>query len=165
VIADFDAINSDLLGRIFESLGGDWDAAKGNWRIAKDAIEQKRPEMQAAELKQSISEILDGVTEQYLPRPAVKQIQGLLRKSTAWSTAKDQGISFVPSGDATRACQELLGQLKLNGLHIVSIGELEGWCRSVGGHGPSWVISVIEKDLINDPELEGARDFVRDIFS
>ncbi len=165
VIADFDAINSDLLGRIYESLGGEWDAAKPNWRIAKTAIEQKRPEMQASELKQRVVSVLDDIDEQYFPRSAVKEIQGLLRKSTAWSTAKDQGMSFVPSGDATRACQELLSQLKSQGLHIVPIGELEGWCRSVGGHGPTWVIAVIEKSLSDAPELEEARQFVREIFT
>jgi ABC-type transporter Mla maintaining outer membrane lipid asymmetry ATPase subunit MlaF len=164
VIADFDSLNSDLIGKIHQSLGGDWESAKGDWRITKAAIEQKRPELQAAELKERIGEVLESVTDQYFPRDAVKEISGLLRKSTAWSTAKDQGMSFVPSGDATKACQRLMEKLKSSQLHVVQVGELEGWCRSVGGHGPAWVIAVIEKNLATDPELEGARSFVKAIF-
>ena len=165
VIADFDSLNSDLIGRIHQSLGGDWDAAKDEWRITKLAIEQKRPELQATELKERIGKVLESVTQQYFPRDAVKEISGLLRKSTAWSTAKDQGMSFVPSGDATQACQLLMDKLKTSHLHVVPVGELEGWCRSVGGHGPGWVISVIEKNLASDPELEGARSFVKAVFN
>lgn len=165
VIADFDSLNSDLIGRIHQSLGGDWESAKDDWRITKAAIEQKRPELQASELKERIGKVLDRVTEQYFPRDASKEINGLLKKSNAWSTAKDQGMSFVPSGDATQACQRLMEKLKSSHLHVVPVGELEGWCRSVGGHGPSWVIAVIEKKLASDPELEGARSFVKAVFN
>jgi hypothetical protein len=74
-------------------------------------------------------------------------------------------MSFVPPGDVTQACQRLMEVLRRTQLHVVPVGELEGWCRSVGGHGPSWVIAVIEKNLASDPELEGARRFVKAIFS
>ena len=49
---------------------------------------------------------------------------------------------------------------------IVPVGELEGFCPSLGGHGPGWVQQVIEeKDLADDPELEEARDFVSRIWA
>ena len=51
------------------------------------------------------------------------------------------------------------------GLWIVPVGELEGFCKSVGGHGPRWVQQVIEeRDLANDPELGRARAFVREVW-
>ena len=52
------------------------------------------------------------------------------------------------------------------GLWIVPVGELEGFCKSVGGHGPRWVQQVIEeRDLANDPELQRAREFVSEIWN
>ena len=49
---------------------------------------------------------------------------------------------------------------------IVPVGELEGFCKSVGGHGPRWVQNVIEtKELAKGPELSRAREFVMDIWN
>ena len=51
------------------------------------------------------------------------------------------------------------------GLWIVPVGEMEGFCRSVGGHGPGWVQELLNKrDLANDLELLGAREFVSEIW-
>lgn len=49
------------------------------------------------------------------------------------------------------------------GLFVVPVGELEGFARSVGGHGPKWVNSVLEKNLATDNELEDARAFLRKV--
>jgi hypothetical protein len=48
---------------------------------------------------------------------------------------------------------------------LVQVGELEGFVRSVGNHGPKWVSAVLEKDLKSDPELEIARRFVRELIA
>jgi hypothetical protein len=44
--------------------------------------------------------------------------------------------------------------LRAAGLHVVEVGELEGFVRTVGGHGPRWVNEVLKRDLASDPELE-----------
>ena len=45
------------------------------------------------------------------------------------------------------------------------VGEMEGFCKSIGGHGPRWVQEVLEnRDLADDPELETARRFVHEIW-
>ena len=35
--------------------------------------------------------------------------------------------------------------LRANGIYIVPVGELEGFVKEVGGHGPDWVNKVLEK--------------------
>ncbi len=46
------------------------------------------------------------------------------------------------------------------------VGELEGFCKSEGGHGPRWVQQVIEKyDLAKDDKLAPARDFIRNVWN
>ena len=55
--------------------------------------------------------------------------------------------------------------LEAVGILVVEVGELEGFVRSVGNHGPKWVSEVLEKDLKNDFELEDVRRFVKKIIT
>lgn len=71
----------------------------------------------------------------------------------------------MPPGDATQACNRLLAALRALGHFVVDVGELEGFSRSVGGHRPKWVNSVIAKNLAQDPELQAARVFTTDLLS
>jgi hypothetical protein len=73
------------------------------------------------------------------------------------------GKYFIPNGDATNDFNELINSLKFQGIHVVDIGELESFCKSVGSHGPKWVNEVLSKDLINDKELQEAREFVNEV--
>ena len=42
---------------------------------------------------------------------------------------------------------------------------MEGFCRPVGRKGPAWVQHVVDEyDLAQAEELEGARQFVREIW-
>jgi hypothetical protein len=47
----------------------------------------------------------------------------------------------------------------------VPVGEIEGFCRSIGSHGPGFVEKVLEeRDLETDSELQDARDFIGKIW-
>ena len=48
----------------------------------------------------------------------------------------------------SRSFKKLCKQI---GLWIVPVGELEGFCKSVGNHGPRWVQEVIERAGISRP--------------
>jgi ABC-type lipoprotein export system ATPase subunit len=166
VVADFDLLNdSEPLKTIFEDLGGLWEEIRADWTLVKSEIDKKRPELEASDVKDEVVGILDAITERIFPKEAVLRIHRILRKASAWAHAKEVGSSFIPSGDATKAFQRLAEVLRSKGLFIVKVGELEGFVRSVGNHGPKWVSSVLEKDLRHDPELESARKFVQDLIS
>ena len=162
VVADFDVLsNEQPLRRIVESLQGSWDAIQADWKTVKSAIDVRKPEFLADEAMGEIKKVLDRVTERIFPDSAKDEIAKLLRKTSPWATAKTVGKSFVPSGDASAACQRLLESLRTIGMHVVEEGEIEGFCRSVGNHGPKWVNAVLERNLANDSELESARKFVK----
>ena len=59
----------------------------------------------------------------------------------------------------------LFSALETMGIFVVPVGELEGFCRTVGNHGPGWVAEVLKKNLIADQELEEARNFVAKIIA
>lgn len=161
-IADFDILNSDEpLKTIFSSLGGDWTEIESDYRLVKTSIEQKKPELDTEEVIKQIQEVLSRISESNFPKEAKEGIQRILRRSSPWSVAKEVGKAFVPSGDPTLACNKLFEEFRAKRLFIVEVGELEGFARSIGGHGPKWVNTVLAKNLAEDHELENARVFVK----
>lgn len=159
-VADFDVLSAEQpLRAIVESLGGTWSHFEQDWRIVKSAVDAKRPDLNTADVKQELDRVLAAVTSTVLPEKSREELQSLIRRSTAWSNAKLVGKSFVPSGDAARACERLLTSLREAGLHVVEVGELEGFARTEAGHGPKWVNAVLARNLSSDHELEAARQF------
>lgn len=53
---------------------------------------------------------------------------------------------------------------KANHIYMVPVGELEGFVKEVGKHGPHWVNEVLEKypDL-TDEVYSNAKSFVADV--
>lgn len=163
-VADFDVLSEqEPLKAIVEALGIDWSAVEGDWRTVKTAIDVKKPDLSTSQVKSQIDAVIDKIKTSIFPPNAKAEIQLVLKQSSAWAHAKVVGKTFVPSGDATKACERLLAKLRAGGLHVVEVGELEGYVRSEGGHGPKWVNAVLTRPLATDPELESARKFVLEL--
>jgi hypothetical protein len=159
-VADFDVLADEQpLRSIVEALGADWSQFETDWLTVKMAVDSKRPDLNTADVKREFERILDQVTAAILPERSRSELQSIIRKSSAWSNAKLVGKAFVPSGDASRACDRLLNTLRKVGLHVVEVGELEGFVRTESGHGPKWVNAVLARDLAANTELEQARKF------
>jgi len=166
VIVDFDVLNNQTpLKDIYEMTGGDWNNIKNDWKIVKDAIESKKPELEVADLKTEIDAIFQTINEKNISKEKISEINRTLKKASAWSYAKEVGRGFIPSGDAISAFDRMQQKLKDNGVFVVEVGELEGFVKSVGNHGPKWVNDVLTKDLAEDPELSVARDFILEVNS
>jgi len=103
VVSDFDVLNDiDPLKEIFEDLEGLWTDVENDWRLVKHEIEQKRPELLAAEIKREIERIFQSTTEKKFPKEKIGEIKKLLKKASAWSEAKEVGKAIIPSGNATQ---------------------------------------------------------------
>lgn len=164
VVSDFDVL-SDIspLKEIFEDLGGMWKDIENDWKLVKNGIEQKRPELLTSDMKTEIDNILKSTTERIFPKEKVQEIQKLLKKASAWSVAKEVGKAFIPSGNATLAFERVQAKFKERGLFVLDGGELECFAKSVGNHGPKWASEVLTKDLKTDTELDAARCFVEQL--
>ncbi len=164
VVTDFDVLNDlNPIKFIFEDLGGDWNAVESDWKIVKTEIEQKRPQLLSTDLKVEIDDIFSKNSERIFPKNQVSEIQKLLRKASAWSEAKEVGKAFIPSGNATQSFERIQIKFKEKRFYILEVGELESFVKSVGNHGPKWISEVLTKDLLNDVELETARQFVKQL--
>lgn len=163
-VADFDVLSDEEpLKTITESLGIAWSSVQADWRLVKNAVDSKKPDLSTSEVKREIDKIFDGVAVSTFPPKAKADIQSVLKRSSPWAHAKLVGRDFVPSGEPSQACKRLLETLRAAGLYIVEVGELEGYVRTEGGHGPRWVNAVLSRPLATDPELELARRFVLDL--
>jgi predicted ATPase len=161
VISDFDILNDENpLKPTFENLGGNWDEVVADWKIVKTQIESKRPEFLTSDLKTEIDRIFSETSERNFPKQKIVEIQKALKKSSAWTEAKANGKSYIPSGQASQAFERIQSKFKDKGLLVLEVGEIECFDKSVGNHGPKWVIDVLSKNLIAAPELELARQFV-----
>lgn len=165
-VADFDVLSEEQpLKSIAESLGIDWTEIQADWRIVKSTVDSKKPDLNADDVKKEISTLLSAISSPTFPPKAKSDIQTILKRSSPWAHAKLVGKAFVPSCDPSKSCERLLARLRTGGLFVVEVGELEGYARTEGGHGPKWVNAVLARDLATDPELETARKFVRDLAS
>jgi hypothetical protein len=109
--------------------------------------------------------VLARIQSAAFPEAEAAEIGRILKKSSPWAVAKSAGRAFVPNGDPTQAMNRLFSRLEERGLFVVECGELERFVPSVPKHGPAWVNKALEKNLLSDPELEGARRFVRKFVS
>ena len=168
VIADIDILKSDdILEGIVKTLVGSWVEIKPIVEGIRKSIEEHKPWLNAGEIKKGILGKLDTIqSEGEFPKEVQKEIEKIFRKASPWDAVKQSGEAAIPQGQATQQFQKLKALCKKVGLWIVPVGELEGFCKSVGGHGPGWVQQVIEtRDLATDSDLQGAREFVREIWT
>lgn len=162
VAVDFDVLNAEYpLRQLVEAAGGDWVTVEPLWKLVKDAIDAKKPELSAAEVREEVTKVLKNVADAVSLKAAKEEIQKLFRRSSPWAIAKTVGKAFVPSGQPTQAYAELKTKLQDLGVFVVEDGEVESFVRGVGNHGPKWVNEVLKRDLKADAELEAARKYVR----
>lgn len=167
IIADIDVLNDEAtFRRLVETLGGDWARAGADAVPLKRAIEQHKPWLTSAEVSNAISTLLESAPQEgEFPKETRRKIEAIFRKASPWDAVKDAGEAAIPSGQPTNHYARLKEYCSGIGLWIVPVGELEGFCRSVGGKGPRWVQRVIDGyDLSRSPELESARKFVSAIW-
>ena len=168
VIADLDILQSDdVLKTLVGTLGISWTELEHSVRTIRNSIEERKPRLTSGEIKKEILKKLATIeTEGEFPKDVQKEIQKMFRKASPWYEVKGAGEAAFPQGQATESFLSLKEIVKKNGLWFVPVGELEGFCKSVGGHGPKWVQQVIEtRNLSTDSDLKNAREFVSELWT
>ncbi|MDP4121232.1 MAG: AAA family ATPase [Bacillota bacterium] len=162
VVVDFDALNDkDIFRRIVESSGGTWDLFEKDYNIFISNIDNAKKDREKTEVLKNIKKVLDANTEKYINKNDVQYIQDILKPAKEWEELKKNGISAIPSGDATTAYKRLDESLKQQGIFIVPCGELEYFIKEIGKHGPEWVNSVLEQyPNLSDGVYKKIKEFV-----
>ena len=98
---------------MFENLGGVWADVENDWKLVKNSIDQKRPELEMQDLRKEIDEVFQSTSDRIMPKGKISEIQKTLKKASAWAHAKELGKAFIPSGDPIKAFERtgfLLGR-------------------------------------------------------
>ena len=169
IIGDIDILREDdVLEGIVRGLGAEYGAIGTAARAVRLAVEEQKPWLAVPEIIKEVRVVVDGLadSEGESLQSVRQKIDNIFRRVSPWNVVKGSGSAAIPSGQPTEHFNRLQELCKQAGLWIVPVGETEGFCRSVGGHGPRWVSEVLEnRELSTDPELREAREFVRDIWS
>ena len=164
-VADFDLLNDErTLSRIVEAHGGVWAKLELDWKEVKAAVEKTANFVGADQFKTEMARLTKTIKPGgAVDKATLSKIKVLARNASPWDHVKQSGLASLPNGPATLAAKTLLDRLKAIGIFVAPVGEMEGFCRTVGGHGPRWVAEVTKKDLAADPELAAARAFSSEI--
>jgi hypothetical protein len=161
VVADFDVLREeDNLRRIVEALGGKWDELKTSWGVLKSQLDGLVSPVRLDDAKRRLDELLKGESPFLQPEQA-RRARDVLRSQTGWDRTKSAGIAAVPAGDSSNHCKRLIEALETIGLFVVPVGEVEGFEREVGLHGPGWLAGVFERRLHENRTNRAPRDFLR----
>ncbi len=166
-IIDFDVLqNRDELKKLYKNFGGDWNKLKNDYDTVKKKIDGLEPAATFNDVCTNIeSVLLDIKTVGDVTNKHQQQIGGFLRAAKGWSKAKTLGLnSFSSDATLTSEATSLLAKLKKVNIWVVPCGELESFDTSINEHGPNWVLEILDKGFIDDPnKLSDARLFISEL--
>ncbi|WP_457846065.1 ATP-dependent nuclease [Nocardia gipuzkoensis] len=163
IIADFDLLREKAdVEKLVAVVNGDMSLISSDLALLSNQLNSGTKPLRKLPLREEINKRIDAIEGDVVDTRAANNIRAAIKAENGWDKVKQSGLSAVPQGDAYAAAERLLSTMKSMGILVVPVGELEGFARSVGGHGPSWVTGVLERDLHLNPGKE-AKEFVESI--
>lgn len=153
LILDMDILNEkNTFKSILDVYGIEWSSVEKDYNIIVSSLDTKRVKIGRDEARLKINNVLDNAKGEELTDEEMRRIRSAVKVNSKWDDLKSMGVCAIPNGDATTSFNRMNDRLLSNGIYIVLVGELEGFVRQVGGHGPEWVNRVIERypDLSSD---------------
>lgn len=145
LIPDIDVLNNATVFQgIVEAYNINWTSIQSDYNIIVSNLHSPKEKINRNDAKTTIDRVLEASTNQELSNREIKDIRTAISTISKWDALKTSGISAIPAGDATVAFRRMEQILRENGIYIVPVGELEGFVKEVGGHGPDWVNKVLE---------------------
>ena len=164
-IVDFDALNAETtLRSLVTGLGSEYiEDLEHDRKLIDSHIRGGDIILKVGTVRNSILSALGEKTEKVVTADMIGAIRSILEPDRGWKSAKKTGKYGIPSGDASSATVRLLADLTRSGLFVVPCGEVESFVKTVGGHGPQWVLQVIERNLLEStPE---PHDFIKGVLA
>lgn len=165
IIPDMDILDDENVFKcIVETMGIDWDLIKTDYKILVSNLHSEKEHIVRADAKTSINEILDAKKQYELSSKEINEIKNAVKIVSKWDAIKHAGEAAIPSGDATNAYNRMKLMLMEHNIYLVPVGQLEGFVKEVGNHGPNWVNDVLDTypDL-NSTVYDKVKEFIKRI--
>lgn len=162
VAVDLDILNNENnIKKLVEAAGGNWDDLKANWTIVDSHVRSlTRPLGTPNAIKDIITGKISSISDPESLKKFSDDVKQLTTEQTGWAQVKKGGKAIIPAGDATDAFSRLDADLKSLGIHVVPVGELENFVKSVPNKGPKWVEGVFAARLHEDDANHEAISYV-----
>lgn len=160
-----DVLNDvNIIKEIVETFGIDWDSIAADYNNVVCNLHSPKEKINRNDAKTIINNVLNTSNELVLSAKEIKQIQDSLKTISKWDGVKHGGKQALPAGDSTKSFEKLDVLFRNHNIYLVPVGELEGFVKSVGRHGPEWVNDVLEQypDL-NDSVYKALREFIHEM--
>lgn len=168
VIVDFDVLNNKTIFQsICKACRMDWHIIEKDYQNLYDEI-NRQPGINMKtknDIQIGIGQISKrNPNDKYYSDSEIGEIKDLLKGRTYWRILKKAGQNVLPPGQAVQCFNNIDKYAKEHDLFIVPVGELEGFVKTVSGHGPDWVNDVLSQygDL-HDPVYDEAKKFVKEL--
>lgn len=163
VVTDFDFLKEKGdVEKLVDSAGGTFKGdIEDNLTVLQSSLKSSKP-LRKTTLKDAFIAAVDEADDEILTEKDAENLRAIVRAESGWDKAKRAGKSAVPQGEAYSACENLLSALSDLGILVVPVGELEGFERTIAGHGRVWVAEVLAQGRHKSPGAE-ASEFVRSI--
>lgn len=167
VIADLDLLQHETcLRQIVEGLGGDWDSVAPDIGTLRGQVNNLNSYPSLSTAQQDVERAFERVTganTARVTRELEREVRTAVSGKSGWGQLKKAGRAAIPHGQAQQAFEGLDSTLRGLGVFLVPVGELEGFVRTVGGHGPEWVREVHARGIHETPEVDDAKKFMKDV--
>jgi len=165
LILDIDVLNDEnVIKAIAEVCGINWELLKTNYNTFVSNLHSSKEKINRFNAKNDIVRIFDASNNTELSTTEIKHIKEVVKTISKWDGIKHGGRQSIPAGDATSAFEQMDRVLRKHYIYIVPVGELEGFVKEIGGHGPEWVNEVFEKySNLDNPVYQQAKDFIEGI--
>ena len=165
IIADIDVLNDESVFKgITNSFGIKWSEIQPYYSDVVNNLHSPKERIKRVDAKTIINTILDKHKDIYVSNNDLSEIEEAIKTISKWTPLKKGGISVLPSGNATNSFKHIDQILQDNGFYIVPVGELECFIKEVGGHGPDWVNTVLEKHPdLNDAVYDRIKSFISNL--
>ena len=167
VIVDIDILdNPNVIKTLYEECGGQIDSDfTSNYKRLVSGVESLKKNISWPELEDKIKWFQEKFKgKDLLNSKEIKEIRSITTTESPWAQIKRSGFTAIPGGQPSQAADSLNGLLMKAGIFIVPVGELEGFAKTIEGHGPSWVETLLERHPnLSDPIYTTVRDFIKEL--
>ena len=123
-VLDIDVLsNEDDLKKIVAAHSGKWDEISQKYKILQGNLNEFVTNVNRADVKLKINEILEASNRTELSRHEIKEIEKLMSFSSKWGKIKQSGENGIPGGDGFNAYTFIKDYLKGISIFIVPVGE------------------------------------------
>ena len=160
-VFDIDFLSDQTLVKdTVRAFGGKWEDFDALWGRVDAAVRKGVKPKSSAEIRAELIELIQNCDSSQLPRGKINEV---LKQNSVWNILKKVGKAGIPSGKAQTNFAQLINLLKEIGIYVIEVGEIENFCRDLGGHGPKFVNNLLADISFADPRLQDLRSFVEHV--